>query len=635
MMLWPLFVLLACTPRQQKVVAGLHLPRHAVFGSRTKWTTGGRSAITSPLFQSTASLALGNNNNNNNNITPKRGVFSFSKRILASRIGLLLAVFSVGYGLGVRTGGGLASGAARVVRQAPSRFPVAFWLLMLVLARDAWGSVPEWLKPRLFQRAVSDTQVLLGLKSKEQAEEELAEMNQKSGDDIADFSTLFGKLGTVRGILLSRLPYDDDGKPSFNFRASFFALLKLTRRIKEANLTSRDVFFQGSGRPATFEDMDGLYELMEYSDWAYDEGDKPLKDLLDERGYILLKHDKTTVPGFLGHYVAIPKDPTNKVALIGVKGSSNLEDLITDSCAAAVDVNLDGPYYKYGEESKNATATTLRAHEGVMIGTRRLANDLRPFVENLLLPQGYKLVIVGHSLGAAASALLGILLRSQIPDLQQYDTREEPSNELMQIYAFASPPTLDLDNALKVRSFVTTVVNNCDIVTRCNVSPLQATIDVLKDVAEKLEKSKEFEKKNTKGRWKFWKKNISGGKEEKRDEGEKEELVQEANDLMETIGNATTTITKNADDDHLYVPGKVVLLYDEWGTNQTTVVKDASGNTTMEFEDHVADRAIVCDGTARPLQYIEFDTRMLEDHMTEDYKNSIQKVTLSLNETHS
>jgi hypothetical protein len=64
---------------------------------------------------------------------------------------------------------------------------------------------------------------------------------------------------------------------------------------------------------------------------AYDEEDRPLKELLNETGYSLLKHDTTVIPGYLGHYVALSQDPKNKVAVIGVKGTSGFEDLVTVS----------------------------------------------------------------------------------------------------------------------------------------------------------------------------------------------------------------------------------------------------------------------------------------------------------------
>ncbi|KAG7345936.1 lipase class 3 [Nitzschia inconspicua] len=605
----------------------------------------------SGLFQS---ISIGTTIDSNNNDKKKpiqsndeidRGTVPISKRILVGRVLLFLGVFFGGYRIGMqRAGSILVDGAVKTVQKtsSSSRFPLVAWILALVLVRDFWRIIPAWLKPKLFLRASSDIQVLLGIKTQQQATAELAAAaaakSKDSSDDLSDFTTLFGKLGTIQSVLQSRLPYDEDGKPSFNLRASFFELLKLTREIKAARIGKRDEFYQNSGQPATLEDMDQLEELMEYADWAYDEADKPLKELLEDKGYILLKHDKTTVPGYLGHYVAIPRDKSNKTALIGVKGTSGLEDMITDMCGAAVDVQLERPYYKYGDEK---TATNLRAHEGIMIGTRRLADDLQPFVENLLLPQGYKIVVVGHSLGAAAAALLGVLLRSKIPDLQEGDTEEGPSNKWMQIYAFASPPSLDLDNALNTMPFVTTVVNNCDIITRCNVSPLSATVDVLKVVNDKVESTKELQKK-VKRNWKFWKNDPKEAAEqvvEEDPEGDippSQQLLSDADELMKAVANATEAVTKNDDKDHLYVPGRVILMYDEWSQHSNETVDDKAKTTDEapaeeeQYANHVADRAVVCNGTAQPLQYIEFDSRLLEDHMTEDYKSSIRKVTSAL-----
>lgn len=609
------------------------------------------TATTSVLFQSSASSSIASVGSTDNNNDSKKGgqskddadadsnkkgksgsLFQFSKRVLASRALLFVGIFLGGYRLGVQTtsaGSTFVNGAIRSARKAPSRFPLAAWLLVLVLFRDVWRLVPAWLKPRLLQRAASDTQVLFGMKTREQADEELSQSSTKNKDDLSDFTTLFGKLGTIRSVLQSRLPYDEDGKPLFNLQASFFALLKATRDIKSARIGKRDDFYAKSGRPATMEDMEQLDDLMEYADWAYDEADKPLKELLDDKGYILLKHDQTTVPGYLGHYVAIPRDKFNKVALIGVKGTSGLEDMITDMCGAAVDVELERPYYKYAEEK---TSTNLRAHEGIMIGTRRLAEDLKPFVENLLLPQGYRIVIVGHSLGAAAAALLGVLLRSQIPDLQQYDTQEGPSNKSMQIYAFASPPSLDLDNALITIPFITTIVNNCDIITRCNASPLRATVDVMQAVNDKLESAKSVKQK-VKRSWRFWRNGAKATAEEVEydDEAPTRALEADAEELMKAIANATEAITKNGDEDHLYVPGKVILMYDEWSQHTDETKENRSeGKDSTAFTNHVADKAIICKGTAQPLQYIEFDPRLLEDHMTEDYKASIAKVMSSM-----
>lgn len=167
----------------------------------------------------------------------------------------------------------------------------------------------------------------------------------------------------------------------------------------------------------------------------------------------LIKHDTTTVlPGYLGHYVALHKQKQDKIALIGIKGTSSLGDLITDMCGAATEMQLD-----HGSFVPNGPTTT-RAHEGSLLSTQRLANDSQPLVEQLLVPQGYQIVLVGHSLGAAPAALLGILLRSRIPQLQQPCDQHAQICELstpnnhhppkLQVYAFASRPTLDLHKVI-------------------------------------------------------------------------------------------------------------------------------------------------------------------------------------------
>jgi hypothetical protein len=166
-----------------------------------------------------------------------------------------------------------------------------------------------------------------------------------------------------------------------------------------------------------------------------------------------------------------------------------------------------------------------------------------------------------------------------------------------------------------------------------------ATVEVLKTVNNKLYDQAE-EKKKTKKGLTFWKKNH---------ETTTTSTLMEAKELSNAIENATAIVSmdENADEDHLYVPGKVVLLYDEWSKtvekqklkDDTAAAAAADNNKSTEkkdpdeFADHVADTAVVCDGTAKALQYIEFDSRMLDDHMTQDYKDSIRSVLSSLNAT--
>jgi len=370
--------------------------------------------------------------------------------------------------------------------------------------------------------------------------------------------------------------------------------------------------------------LEGIDEMFELADLAYDEHkDGDIKKVLNGMGYNLIKHDTTAIPGYLGHYVAINNDHSKeKIAIIGVKGTSNIEDMFTDGCASAVSYKLDGPFYPGG-------SSTLRCHEGVFISSERLKDDILPLINNLLIPSGYKIVILGHSLGAGCSTLLSILLRASVPALQDGDK--------LKVWAFAPPPVLDLDSALACSSFVTTVVNNCDIVTRLNVSPLEATVRLMLAVDKRLDEEN-LNMTDFKSTVAFLNK-IREGTEGK--------MLMSADDVVSELESALERVDMQ-DPDHLYVPGKVVLMYDLWEQEQRkqqagkssqkdfiNTVKDLIQrleDTHMNSENEAipaAKEAVLCDGTCKALRFIELDGQLLDDHMSPQYRSGIANILAS------
>ncbi|KAL7467434.1 hypothetical protein ACHAXS_007677 [Conticribra weissflogii] len=144
--------------------------------------------------------------------------------------------------------------------------------------------------------------------------------------------------------------------------------------------------------PLTSEQIDELRQMLDYAVWAYEPDEKRLRSLLtgnhddltteithpdDGTGFQLLVHrttsyieptkdeladsaSNTTIqhrksffsnrksgstktlrkpPGRVGYYVAISHE--KRTLLIGIKGTSTLEDLLTDCCGRAVRVDLD------------------------------------------------------------------------------------------------------------------------------------------------------------------------------------------------------------------------------------------------------------------------------------------------------
>jgi hypothetical protein len=81
------------------------------------------------------------------------------------------------------------------------------------------------------------------------------------------------------------------------------------------------------------------------------------------------------------------------------------------------------------------------------------------------------------------------------------------------------------------------------------------------------------------------------------------------------------------DPDHLYVPGRVVHMYDLWNKQDSEKAK----NSAKEGADQVAvaevrpvERLYIGDGASNLLRYIEMDSRMMTDHLAPGYRSSIK-----------
>lgn len=70
----------------------------------------------------------------------------------------------------------------------------------------------------------------------------------------------------------------------------------------------------------------------------------------------------------------------------------------------------------------------------------------------IFLIQGYKLRLVGHSLGGAAAALFAVILRKQSTDKLGFDPN------IVSAVGFGTPPCVSKELAESCASYVTTVV---------------------------------------------------------------------------------------------------------------------------------------------------------------------------------
>jgi len=410
---------------------------------------------------------------------------------------------------------------------------------------------------------------------------------------MSDFTKLASKFNSVLEVAQRRLP--SKTLNDINWTACFIALLQLLQQqdTTKRRAVDRDTRYHQSGRPvttttmltaenvlqkeghssttrrATHDDTIGLDEWMDIADSSYNElpNKESIGNYVKNKGYNLIKHDQTVLPGYLSHYVAIHH--TEKRAIISIKGTSTVEDLITDMCGSAVTHHLvDGPFVPDGP-------TTIRAHEGILLSSLRLTKELQPLIENLLLPQGYRITIVGHSLGAAGAALLAVLLRSRIPKLQQEQKQQQQKLYSLNVLAFGSPPVLDYTSAVACESFVTTIINNSDVIARCNAGPMLVLVEALTIINTKLQqKPEEASVATRRGRSQqldipaaikllsSTKKNQNRRRQKSIKKQKPYVTYEEVTEAFERALNKFDCAGEDDDDiDQLYVDGKVILMY--------------------------------------------------------------------------
>ncbi|XP_021535913.1 diacylglycerol lipase-beta isoform X1 [Neomonachus schauinslandi] len=157
-------------------------------------------------------------------------------------------------------------------------------------------------------------------------------------------------------------------------------------------------------------------------------------------------HDKVYELPFL-----VALDHRKESVVVAVRGTMSLQDILTDLSAENETLNLE------------CGVQDCSAHKGISQAARyvyqRLVNDGILSQAFSIAPE-YRLVVVGHSLGAGAAALLAIMLRSAYPQVR--------------CYAF-SPPRGLLSKSLYEysKNFIVSLVLGKDVIPRLSVTNLE------------------------------------------------------------------------------------------------------------------------------------------------------------------
>ena len=328
-------------------------------------------------------------------------------------------------------------------------------------------------------------------------------------------------------------------------------------------------------------------------------------------------------PGTVAHYIAV--SPSKRQVVVGLRGTSSLEDILTDCCGRPVplvdDYSLLGDSVRVEvkakvpnlvlaesndevieivsgherillEEHDDDGDNFVRCHEGILISAKNVMEEIGPFLRDYLMECQYSVVFCGHSLGAGAAVVCSVLLRNRYPELFLDDNH----HRRIRVFAFAPPPVLDHDSAIAASSYCTTVVFNSDLITRLNISNFVVSLACLRKMQRKLVENN-LNPTGPSSTIRFL---------NKLSEGVKGKPLLSLSEIEETVKE-----TQLRRPQHLFLPGRVLLIYNPW---------TGHSEEDEETADPVHWKCVETNGTNAVFQRLEIDgLRCFSDHLTSSY----------------
>ncbi|KGN44704.1 uncharacterized protein LOC101216108 isoform X2 [Cucumis sativus] len=198
---------------------------------------------------------------------------------------------------------------------------------------------------------------------------------------------------------------------------------------------------------ATVEDLIYFVELAEGS---YKNSTAMLAKTTMLRECNILKFVKNSSVMRPGYYIGV--DTRKKLVIFGIRGTHTVYDLITDIITTSDrDVTFEGYSTHFG------TSESARWF---------LQNEIGMIRRCLEKYQGFRLRLVGHSLGGAIASLLAVMLRKKSKKELGF------SPDIVSAIGFATPPCVSRKLAESCADYVTTVVMQDDVIPKLSVASL-------------------------------------------------------------------------------------------------------------------------------------------------------------------
>ena len=186
--------------------------------------------------------------------------------------------------------------------------------------------------------------------------------------------------------------------------------------------------------------------------------------------------------------------PDQKLACLAIRGTATINDVVTDIRAVPVPFP---PEDEAGGRGKSAIGdddetdwTSVSTVQGIALcGMARAAINL--YRENIdalvvLATKGYRIRIVGHSLGGGVSALLGALVRRHLKSTFKADVESNSIvlDDALRVYGYGVPACADAFLADDAASYVTSCVLHDDVVPRLTATSIRGLLKHLLFVRE-------------------------------------------------------------------------------------------------------------------------------------------------------
>ena len=405
----------------------------------------------------------------------------------------------------------------------------------------------------------------------------------------------------------------------------------------EVNLVDIDVFHQDESIETSINLLHQA-EMNENADSSFDAMKKSREEVRKRKGSSV---DLSTVsaPNPAENVLLIPAEQVSRSVMRRSENKS--QSTILESC--------------HGIEMQPQRTTKVRGvHEGLIHCAQQLFSEISPLIEEYAVSKGYDVICTGHSMGAGTSALLALLIRGKYPELVNPRIRDSDSKimdgnipvERVRAYAFASPPVMDRASALACQHYVTSIVNNSDIIPRSSLTNLDVLLTMLEAVRHRLVDRglNPGLSKATKGSSDMLQrpKNFITSLValfHKLSEGSEGDLLIDLSELNQVWNDAVADACLGEDeilwdeegDHHLFVPGSVLVLYEPWSSKEspTPICVNEEDNSDQQPQQDAATSSpyniIWTDGTATMLKGIEVGAggNMVSDHLTTSYYRAL------------